>query len=534
MDDACRQIANVMIYLFKQKRNTLTGFKVPLFEPHIEPYSSPSGSPSYLRSSPKVFDFLENKKLSKQKTKIRIVLMPRNDELKLKCPIEIARLSVKMIERENKSKTIDHFCEIEAEADKPDEMANKLNQIMAALVCGCLLSPFIGMDMPRSQEKKKKMVAQKFWITFESNSSEVQNTHSTQQDIHENEDGLDEIIVISPDRTLDGDKLETAEMGQREEQENLDDELNELNRCTQQSCDGSDDNSDQPFMGKTLSLQWRLRSVDCVAEISLLVHDNLNSICSFIKKTHLDEKSQKDVRRNRFFSEEIHNKPRMYQRQFRNERNNSILNIQHQMKSAHKPFEILKDKLIRDCLNRGGPGRPILSKEEYSRVELVTREEKKCQGSNFSESKWTLVPKHSVKDRAQPKVLESQSHRDSLKSMFQLSKFLKGEMRKEMRINKKRIRFSEQSMKMKRSDQILRNYFSEQKTKGLSEKYFSIREHQPGERKQSEKTKVNRKSARGSHPRYPGFEEDEEPGDDCRIDSVRRQFNTLIKFKRTM
>jgi hypothetical protein len=508
-----------MIFLFKQNPNALTGFKIPIFYPHIEAYPSHSSTPSYLKSSPKVVNFLADSNLWEKKTKISVVLIPKNDKLKLDCPIEIARLSIKLIQTEKKSDLIDDFRDIEyTETDKPDVLARNLNQVMSALVSGCLLSPFIGMDMIRGQ-KKQKMVAQKFWVTFQTDSSTVHTTKSMKRNLPNDNH---EIIVLNPGKDNYGKTILTRENNKNEEEKM--DELDDLNDCTQQSCDGSDNDSNQPFMGRTHYLNWKVESVDSVAEISLQVHDNLNSICSFIKKTHLDEKSLQPTRRNRFLSEDNTREVNIIRRRtFRNERNNSFVNLQNlkQKKKVEVPFRILKDELINKCLNRKGQNRALLLRDDLSRVQLITREEKNPSGLNFSESKWSLTSKRSLRDPVLTSLPDILGLDHSLKKMFHLAKFLKSEMRKELRVNKKRIRYSEHSMKAKRSDRASQNYFSEQKNQGLSEKYFSIKE-QPNVQENKNKLKNNSKKPQNL-----------EKNDDLNLSnpSEGRQ-NTLIKFKR--
>ena len=525
MEYACRDLGNVMIFLFTQNPNSLTGFKVPIFRPHVETYPSRSSPPSYLKSSPKTVNFLPELRFWDKKTKMSVVLIPKNDKLKLECPIEIARLSVRLTQTEKRSDLIDDFRDIElAEADKPDETAQKLNQVMSALVSGCLLSPFVGIDTMKG-EKKQKMVAQKFSIRFQTNSSEIQAPKSGRKNMKRTSEENDGIIVINPETEGFEDTILRKIRNKKGRNElksgDLNEELDDLNDCTQQSRDGSENDSNQPFMGKTHSLHWKVESVDSMADIHLQIHDNLNSICSFIKKTHLDEKSTQPRRRNRFLSEDTTHEINAIKR--RNFRNNSFVNLQNfpVKNKVEIPFKILKDEIVSKCLNKKNGAKAILLKEDFSRVQLTTREEK-CGGGNFTESKWSLTSKRSLKDQIKMEEPDLESQEQSLKKMFNLAKYLKREIRKEMRVTKKRMRYSEQSIKAKRSEKISSNYFSEQPDQGPGENFFSIKT------KNSKETS-SKKSAQRSTNQPFGFEIDEEDPP-----TNKRTLNTLIKFKRPL
>jgi hypothetical protein len=524
MEYACRDIGNVMIFLFKQNPNALTGFKIPIFYPHIEAYPSNSNAPSYLKSSPKVVNFLSDIGLWEKKTKISIVLIPKNDKLKLECPIEIARLSVKLIQMEKKSDLIDDFRDIEyTEADKPDDLARNLNQVMSALVSGCLLSPYIGMDMIRGQ-KKQKMIAQKFWVNFQTDTSTIYTSKSVKKN---SKNDINDIIVLNPENDNFGKIILTREQDNKDFENDEIDDLEDLNDCTHQSRDGSDNDSNQPFMGRTHYFAWKVKSADSIAEISLQVHDNLNSICSFIKKTHLDEKSLQPNRRNRFLSEDMTKEVKVLRRRvFRNERNNSFVNIQHlkQNKKVEVPFRILKDELIKKCLNRKNQTKGLL-RDDISRVQLTTREEKNSSNLNFSETKWSLTSKKSLREPIITSLPDILCLDQSLKKMFHLAKYLKAEMKKELRVNKKLVRYSEHSMKAKRSDRASCNYFSEQKNQRLSEKYFSIKEQQSGQEGNKDFNENQKESQQSNQM-------EKNPNQSKKSNLSANKLNTLIKFKR--
>ena len=301
-------------------------------------------------------------------------------------------------------------------------------------------------------------------------------------------------------------------------------ELDELNECSALSRDGSEGDSSQPFLGKTYSLNWRVISLDCLGEVGLQEHANLNSLLSYIKKTHLEEKSVQRTRRARFLSEDTSYEVNMVRRRnFKNERNNSFMNLAHfkHMARTQAPFKILKDELVGECLSRRGQ-KSTLSRKDLARMQLVAGEEKGSSRLCQLETKWKLrLAPNSNKQTAPPLG----KFKDPLKQMFQLAKYLKSEISREMRVNKKRIRCSEHSMKAKKSDKDRSNYKTEQSSHKKSEKYFSTKD-QKGMQDSDQKSGRG-KTQGNSLSQNMDFEIDEEVPED-----LSKNTKILIKFRR--
>ena len=555
MEIPFKKLGNVFIYLFTQKSNALTGFKVPQVVTISENKIGSSPNLSFKISGSKIQNFLGNVQLLERKIKIRIILIPKNENLKIECPIEVARLVINFNQKNQPQRIFDDFREIDSpEQEKPEDVIKQLNRTMASMVSACLLSPFLGFNRVGTG-KKEKMVSRRFWVKFRIDDSEAGPRKSSKDEksgLQKSEN--DRIIILNPES--EKFKMRLMKEAQRMEdinntdgsqrdftkKESVSQDEQEFGDCSRVSQDWTDGDYEQLFLGKTHQLEWQIEALDANVHLSLQIHENLNSICSFISKIILDEKSCKGKNRKRFWSQDTSNEKKTIRKKtFYHNRNSSALFMHSNVDVARKntPFKLLRDQIIVDCLSKRKNRNSNLTEfKNSSNVEVNIREDKFGVAGLYSDSRWSVNSKKAeVISCLTFSDLESKG--SSLKRIFQISKFLKKEMFAELRSNRKRIRFSGKSLKAKKKDAVPSNYYSHTNDKKKSAERFYSKERKKESLSGGSDNKafVVRATPKGNDYEDFGIHEENEGKDEDEWAAPfpdNSQLYTLIKFKNSL
>lgn len=481
MDFSCLTISNIFIYLFTQNPNTLTGFRIPRIFQALNLNKNQKNTQEIKVSGTVIPNFLKLIEFTNKKTKLRIVLIPKNDQSGMECPIEIARLTLNSCQLSSESLIIDDFNNVEMfdEENNSEDNISVINRVLKSIVNASILSPFVGILMSCSG-KKEKLVQKNFKIEFRIEQNQI---NKKKQQKMSSGSKKDEIIIINPDSEKFENEVKESylDFSKKNEKTNLFKEKNHSqsnnDNCSVKSQNSSDSQSESNkiFFGKTYSMNWNINLDNHLTIINLQIHDNLNSICSYISKVNFDQKSE--ISRKRFFSEERNTglKKRKlttpkHKRDFSIHSKYPIPVLSNQL----IPFTTIKDDLIKFHLNKTFYNKSKIEKT----FKMVMKESKQNELNISNEVTFDLIPKKEVPNKIKEEYKYKQKH--GLKGLFKMTQFLKESIKSEISVKKKEKKISKNYSQTKISNYSSSNHlyqnenFNFMKNKKYSSKEESL------------------------------------------------------------